>query len=111
MPPLLIQSLPKNGSEFFSRCDSVGSVGIVRRILVEVVEAQARRQPLLGGERQEGIVHRVGVLVRDAAARRVRVEGAVVEMRRDAEPGVVAERLERRCASATRASGTARAAA
>src|SRR5438105_5424330 len=57
---------------------------IVGRILVQVVEPESRRHSLLGVEREEGVVHGVGVLVRDAAAWQVRLECPVIKMRRDA---------------------------
>src|SRR5580765_8941283 len=46
-------------------------------------------------QREKRVVHRVDVLARDAAFRALRVKGAAVAVRRDAERGVVLQRVVR----------------
>ena len=63
-------------------------------ILVQEVDPQPRGHLLLAVERAEGVVHRVGILVRDAGGGLVRVEGARVTMGGDAQPRVVLQCIE-----------------
>ena len=66
-----------------------------RRVLVQEFDPQAGRHPSLAMEREKRVVHRVGVLAGEAAGQLVRVKGAAVAMRGDAEPRVVLQGAER----------------
>src|SRR5262249_43563395 len=67
-----------------------------RWVLVQEVDAQPRRHRSLAMKREKRIVHRVRVLAGNTARWFLRVKGAAVAVRRDAEPRVILERAQRR---------------
>ena len=62
---------------------------------MQKVDPQAGRQLSLAVECEEWVVHRVGILARDAAGGLVRVERAAVAMRGDTQLRVVLKGAER----------------
>ena len=56
---------------------------------MQEIDPQASGHVSLAVEREEGVVHRVGILAGNAAGGLVRMEGPAIAMCRDAEPRVV----------------------
>src|SRR6516225_7126571 len=60
-----------------------------RRILMQELDPQAGRQVAVAMQREKWVVHRVRVLIGQAAGWRIRMKCAAVAMRRDAKPRVI----------------------